>query len=79
MKNKFLLLFLMFSYVAILQGQQNKFNFRNINISDGLSNNTVSSTKVADARISYSGTGDLAAANKQGWASRFFNSSVWPF
>lgn len=43
MKNKFLLLFLMFSYVAILQGQQNKFNFRNINISDGLSNNTVSS------------------------------------
>ena len=46
---------------------------------DVASNNTVSSTKVADARISYSGTGDLAAANKQGWASRFFNSSVWPF
>ena len=46
---------------------------------DVASNHTVSSTKVADARISYSGTGDLAAANKQGWASRFFNSSVWPF
>ena len=46
---------------------------------DVASNNTISSTKVADARISYSGTGDLAAANKQGWASRFFNSSVWPF
>lgn len=43
------------------------------------SDNTIASTKVADARISYSGTGELANANKQGWASRFFNSSYWPF
>ena len=41
--------------------------------------NTIASTKVADARISYSGTGDLANANQQGWASKFFNSSYWPF
>ncbi len=41
--------------------------------------NTVMSTKLADARIAYSGTGDLADANKQGWASRFFNSEYWPF
>ena len=41
--------------------------------------NTVLSTRLADARITYSGTGDLADANKQGWASRFFNSEYWPF
>ena len=42
-------------------------------------NNTVSSTKLADARITYSGTGDFADASKQGWGSRFFNSKWWPF
>ncbi|MGK0500009.1 MAG: flagellar L-ring protein precursor FlgH [Oceanicoccus sp.] len=41
--------------------------------------NTVLSTRLADARIAYSGTGDLADANTQGWASRFFNSEYWPF
>lgn len=41
--------------------------------------NTVLSTRLADARIAYSGTGELANANKQGWASRFFNSAYWPF
>ena len=30
-------------------------------------NNTVSSTKLANARISYSGTGDLANSQKMGW------------
>ncbi len=46
---------------------------------DVASDNTIASTKVADARISYSGTGDLANANKPGWATRFFNSPLWPF
>lgn len=41
--------------------------------------NTVLSTKLADARITYSGKGDLADANSQGWASRFFNTRFWPF
>lgn len=41
--------------------------------------NSVSSTKVADARIAYSQTGELAHANTMGWLSRFFNSPVWPF
>lgn len=41
--------------------------------------NTILSTRLADARITYSGTGELADANKQGWASRFFNSAYWPF
>lgn len=46
---------------------------------DVLPDNTISSTKVADVRIAYSGTGELAQANRQGWASRFFSSEWWPF
>ncbi len=41
--------------------------------------NTVSSTKLANARISYSGTGDLANSQKMGWLGKFFNSILWPF
>jgi flagellar L-ring protein FlgH len=40
--------------------------------------NSVPSTKLADARIGYSGTGELAASNTMGWLSRFFNSGWWP-
>lgn len=42
------------------------------------SNNTIMSTKVANARIQYAGTGSFADANEQGWLSKFFNSSWWP-
>jgi flagellar L-ring protein precursor FlgH len=41
--------------------------------------NTVPSTKLADAKISYSGKGALADSNRQGWLSRFFNSPWFPF
>lgn len=41
--------------------------------------NTVLSTKVANARIAYAGTGALADASSMGWLSRFFNSAYWPF
>lgn len=41
--------------------------------------NTVESTKVANAEILYSGNGAVADANRQGWLSRFFNSPLWPF
>lgn len=40
--------------------------------------NSVASTKLADVRISYSGTGELAAANNMGWLGKFFNSGWWP-
>lgn len=40
--------------------------------------NTIVSTRLANAKISYSGTGDLANAQKMGWLSRFFNSDIWP-
>lgn len=41
-------------------------------------NNTIISTKVANARIQYSGTGSFADANEQGWLTKFFNSAWWP-
>ena len=41
--------------------------------------NTIPSTLVADARISYSGTGVLQDSNKPGWLARFFVSPIWPF
>ncbi len=41
--------------------------------------NTVLSNRLANARISYSGTGELANSNQMGWLNRFFNSPVWPF
>lgn len=41
--------------------------------------NVVNSTRVANARISYSGTGSMASANRMGWLTRFFNSPLFPF
>lgn len=41
--------------------------------------NTVTSDRVANARVSYRGRGALADANAQGWLSRFFNSPWFPF
>lgn len=41
--------------------------------------NTVSSTKIANARIQYSGTGEIADSQQMGWLTRFFNSAIWPF
>lgn len=43
------------------------------------SDNTVSSTRIADARLTYSGTGSFADASQPGWLSRFFLSPLWPF
>ena len=40
--------------------------------------NRVASTRVADARIAYTGKGDVARAARQGWFSRFFQS-ISPF
>ena len=41
--------------------------------------NQVSSLRVANARIAYSGKGALADANSPGWLTRFFNSPWMPF
>ncbi|HHH9703697.1 TPA: flagellar basal body L-ring protein FlgH [Pseudomonas aeruginosa] len=46
---------------------------------DIATDNTVSSTRVVDARITYSGTGAFADASQPGWLDRFFLSPLWPF
>jgi len=40
--------------------------------------NTISSSRVADAQIAYRGRGSLAQANAQGWLTRFFQSAAFP-
>ena len=47
--------------------------------SDIGTDNTVTSDKIANARISYSGRGTLANTNRAGWLARFFNSPWMPF
>jgi flagellar L-ring protein FlgH len=46
---------------------------------DIATNNTVTSDKLADARISYSGKGVVDSSNRMGWLARFFNSAWSPF
>lgn len=41
--------------------------------------NTLPSSKLADAQIAYSGEGFLADANNQGWFGQFMNGKWWPF
>lgn len=41
--------------------------------------NTVVSTKIANAHISYSGEGEFADSQKMGWLTQFFNGPIWPF
>lgn len=46
---------------------------------DIAADNSVLSTKVADAQIVYAGQGAVADANAMGWLSRFFVSIFFPF
>jgi flagellar L-ring protein precursor FlgH len=41
--------------------------------------NSLASTRIADAQITYSSKGVMASANKMGWISRFFNSVLYPY
>lgn len=45
---------------------------------DITADNRVSSTRVADARITYTGKGEIARASRQGWLQRFF-TMISPF
>ncbi|MBA4285354.1 MAG: flagellar basal body L-ring protein [Xanthomonadaceae bacterium] len=65
--------------VELNQGSETLFIDGVVRPIDILSNNTVSSDKVGNARVSYKGRGALADANSQGWLTRFFNSPWFPF
>lgn len=66
-------------WVGINQGQEYVRLSGVVRPIDVSPQNTIDSSKVADARISYGAKGALADANKQGWLSRFFNSPWTPF
>ncbi|MDN3639957.1 flagellar basal body L-ring protein FlgH [Simiduia curdlanivorans] len=40
--------------------------------------NSIQSTRLANARLSYAGKGPLADSGQMGWLAQFFNSPVWP-
>jgi flagellar L-ring protein precursor FlgH len=46
---------------------------------DIATDNSVTSDRVADAHISYSGKGVIDSANRMGWLARFFNSAFSPY
>jgi flagellar L-ring protein FlgH len=50
-----------------------------VRIADIQVDNTVTSDRVSDAHISYSGKGVINSANQMGWLARFFNSVFAPY
>ncbi|MEN5205976.1 flagellar basal body L-ring protein FlgH [Stenotrophomonas sp. TWI700] len=50
-----------------------------VRAADIFPDNTIPSSRVADARIVYGGRGAIAQSNAMGWLSRFFNSALSPY
>jgi flagellar L-ring protein precursor FlgH len=65
--------------IWINQGQESVLLSGVIRPVDVAPDNTIPSSKVASARITYDGKGAIADANAAGWLSRFFNSPWTPF
>ena len=66
-------------WIAINQGQEYVRIQGIVRPIDIDPDNSISSLKVADARISYGAKGALADANKPGLLARFFNLPLMPF
>lgn len=66
-------------WVNINQGQEFVRITGIVRPQDVAPDNSVQSTRVANARIAYSGTGQMAEANSRGWLARFFSTEWWPF
>lgn len=50
-----------------------------VRVDDIDESNRISSQRIANAQITYSGRGALAEANQPGWLTRFFQSPIFPF
>jgi flagellar L-ring protein precursor FlgH len=50
-----------------------------VRVSDIAADNTISSERVADAKIVYGGRGPVSRSNAMGWLDRFFNSALMPY
>ena len=72
-----------FTLLPPLKGNSIIFKVSNIERfrigSDGINTSANYINVTSPNFISYSGTGELADASRQGWGSRFFNSRYWPF
>jgi len=66
-------------WIAINQGEEYVRLRGIVRPLDITSANTVLSTQVANAQISYRGKGATADSNSMGWLTRFFITPLWPF
>ena len=66
-------------WLSLTQGQEFVRITGLVRPADVRQDNSVSSTKIADARMAYGGTGQFAEAHQVGWLTRFFNSRFWPY
>ncbi len=65
--------------IAINQGDETVRITGLVRLQDISTDNTVPSTQVANAVITYGGSGIVADSNDMGWMGRFFNSKWFPF
>lgn len=66
-------------WISINQGDEHVRVRGIVRPADISTSNSIPSTKIADARISYGANGAVADANAIGLLSRFFISKLWPF
>ena len=65
--------------IAINQGDETVRISGLVRLQDISTDNTVPSTQVANAVITYGGSGIVADSNDMGWMGKFFNSKWFPF
>jgi len=65
--------------ISINQGDEHITLSGIVRPADILADNTISSTLIAGAEISYGGTGVVADTSDMAWLGKFFNGKWWPF
>lgn len=65
--------------LTLNQGSETVFVEGLVRPQDIRADNSLTSDRIANARIRYAGKGAMADANAAGWLTRFFNSAIFPF